>query len=255
MFISGSPPRGASGRRVDRGPRPPRLLGDVDRQVVAPVPVDLRDRDPAPVEEPRLHRVLGVVPVDDRHRGTRVGDPPVRRAELGRRAERATRHPRQVHAPWPSTGRRGSRPGGRGSGRTSCRTGTCARRRSPRRTRRSGATPAAGAGRNDMRASVAGSYVASHVRTGTQPSPSGGRGSAVLAISAQKTASRPSATSPPSGQNQRLRICSPVPGLERHRRRGGPAVEQREAAAGLHHRRVVGERRLVERRRVARCDR
>ena len=46
----------------------------------------------------------------------------------------------------------------------------------------------------------------SHVRTGTHPSPSGGAGSAVLVISAQNTPICPSLSSPPSGQNHRLRI-------------------------------------------------
>ena len=88
-------------------------------------------------------------------------------------------------APAPGTcgraehGHRGSRPGRRGSGRTSCRTGTCRWRRWPRRTV-DRVHAGAGAGRNNVRANVAVSYVASHVRTGTQPSPSGGRGSAVL---------------------------------------------------------------------------
>ena len=70
---------------------------------------------------------------------------------------------------------------------------------------------AAGAGRNASRVSVEASYVANHVRAGTHPSPSGGVGSAVLAISTQNTCRRPSTVSPPSGQNHRLSGCSPVP--------------------------------------------
>ena len=235
----------------DGRPRAPRVVGDVDRQVVAPVAVDLGDRDPAAVDEPRLHRVLGPVAVDDRHRRRRVGRPPVGRAvrRSPRRAHRAAPGPGTSASP--STGRRGSHPGGRGSGRTSCRTGTCGRRRWPRRSRRSGGRPTpAPAGTTSGPACPRRTSPAT-----SAPAPSRARraasGSAVLAISAQKTRRLPPLSSPPSGQNQRLRICSPVPGSNDCRRRRRAPVEQREAATVLHHRRVVGERRLVEPRGVA----
>ena len=44
---------------VDRRPRSPRVTGDVDHQIFAPVPVDLGRRHPLPVDVARLHRVLG----------------------------------------------------------------------------------------------------------------------------------------------------------------------------------------------------
>ena len=98
MFISGSPPRGDSSRRVVVVHGPHGAGADVDRQLLAPVAIDLGDRDPATVEIPGLHRVLGVVAIDDRHRGTSIGRPAVRRAELGLGVERTPRDARQVHA-------------------------------------------------------------------------------------------------------------------------------------------------------------
>ncbi len=211
MFISGSLPRGDS--TTGRGrPRAPRRRGDVDRQLLAPVAVDLGDRHPAPVEEAGLHRVLGVVAVDDRHGGRRVGS--TSRPPCGTRARRRARprHPGQVHA------------GGRArAGVVAALAGevliervaeqvACARRRSPRRSRRSAGR------RTPAPAGTPGGPAWRRHRwpTTSGPAPSRGRraacGSAVLAISAQNTCRRPPTSSPPSGQNQRLRIRSPVPG-------------------------------------------
>ena len=58
-------------------PRPPRLLGDIDSELLGPVPVDLGDGDPLPTEVARLHRVLGVVAGEERHGGVRLGGHPV----------------------------------------------------------------------------------------------------------------------------------------------------------------------------------
>ena len=81
----------------DRRPRPRRVGGDVDHQLVAPVPVDLRRRHPPAAEVAGLHRVLGVEAIDDRHGAAGVAAPPGRRVVLRRGVEPTSRHAGQVH--------------------------------------------------------------------------------------------------------------------------------------------------------------
>ena len=136
MFINGSPPRGASARRdtVVHGPHGCSATS-ID-QLVAPVAVDLRGGHPLTAEEAGLHRVLGVVA----GRGTAggAGSATSRRRPVLRRDVEPARGTRASDIVVAEHGqRRGTRPGGRGSGRTCCRTGTCGRRRWPRRSRRS----------------------------------------------------------------------------------------------------------------------
>ena len=83
--------------QIDRGPRAPRIGRDIDRQLPAPVAVHLGDRHPLAVQEPRLHRVLGPVALDDRHGLGVVERPAVGRPVLGHRAEAAQRHAGQPH--------------------------------------------------------------------------------------------------------------------------------------------------------------
>ena len=80
------------------------------RQLLAPVAVDLRRRDPLPGEVPRLHRVLGVVTVEERpapRRDRRLQPSSVRYSGAASRRP-AGRGP--ATSRWPSAGRRRTRP-------------------------------------------------------------------------------------------------------------------------------------------------
>ena len=78
-------------------PRSPRIIGDVDRERLAPVSIDLRGRDPLPVQVARLHRVLRPVPLQDRLRSRRVVGPCVPGAIFQRRSELTLRHTCEPH--------------------------------------------------------------------------------------------------------------------------------------------------------------
>ena len=228
------------------GPRAPRRRGDVDRQLLAPVAVDLGDRHPAPVEEAGLHRVLGVVAVHDRHGRSRVGRPAVRGAELGLRVERTPRHPRQVHA------------GGRArAGVEAALAGQVLIERVAEQVgvlgvaRHGEAVDRVDAGhrrRLERHARQRGGVIGRQPGAHRHPAePVGWRrvgglghlGPEHLQATVHELAAEgpePAAQDPLAGA-----------GLERRRCRRRPAMEQREAPALLHHRRVVGERGLVER--------
>ena len=148
----------------DRRPRPPRLGGDIDRELLAPVPVDLGDGGPLAADEPRLHRVLRPEPLHDRGRSGRVGAPAVGGAVLRRVPELACRARGPGTSPSPSAGRSRSRPRAPGSARTCSRTGRCAhpvwrwrtRTRGPRRRRAlERTTTAAGSVRRTRRSTSA----------------------------------------------------------------------------------------------------
>ena len=82
---------------TDRVPRAPWAIGNVDRQLIAPVAVDSRRTHPLAGEIARLHRVLDEIPIDDRHGVSGGARPPVGGAILGRRGQPSARHPRQPH--------------------------------------------------------------------------------------------------------------------------------------------------------------
>ena len=79
------------------GPRTPRVVGDIDGQLLAPVAVDLRCRYPLPVDVARLHRVLCPVALHDGSRVGRVGGPAVGSSVLGRGSQLAQRNSCEVH--------------------------------------------------------------------------------------------------------------------------------------------------------------
>ncbi len=56
---------GQQRRRPHRGPRPPRIGRDVQREFVTPVAVDGRCRHPLPADPSGLHRELGPVPGEE----------------------------------------------------------------------------------------------------------------------------------------------------------------------------------------------
>ena len=230
----------------DRGPRAPRVVGHVDGQLVAPVAIDLRRRHPLAVEEARLHRVLHPEAVEDRPAPPRPPAPTVPVRYSGGRVELATGHAGEPHLGRRVRAARRSRPRAPGSGRTCCRRGTCAVvARHGVAVDRPHAAFGRGAGSRPARASSRRS-VASHVRAGAHPSPSPVGGSAVLPSRPRTRGSWPPTSSPPIGQNHRREALLAGARLERRRRGRGATVVEAEARPVLHHRGVVGERRLGE---------
>ena len=234
VFISGSLPRGCEPGVVDGCPRSPRIVGDVDHEVLAPVPVDLGRRHPLAVDMKR-----GCIGFSAKKRdeiGTasmRFGDQPSAVRYSGRRRTAVQRHACQEHlggrvrsVPEPSLADHvllervaeqvrvrlvaGDRvavdrrhAGVRGGHERS------ARQRRLRRTPRCTA------------------------RFGCQPSPSAGSGSTgSLTISTQNTqlarcpSRRPSASTTSSAH-----VAAAVAGLERVGLVGGSSMQQREAVA------------------------
>ena len=241
--------RQAPARR--RRPRPRRFGGDVDHQLVAPVPVDLRRRHPSSAQVARLHRVLGVEAIDDRHGAPGVAAPPRRRVVLGRGVEATSGHAGDVHLrrrararPVPTLALEVlvERVAEEVGVLVVARHGEAVHRLDPGVRRRTERQPG-------QRRCV----VRRQPRLRRHPPEPVGRAwvrrlDHLHPHHVQATVDRLAAERPEPAAEQRLTGA----GLERQRRGRRAPVEQREAAPLLEHRRVVGEACLVEPGGVAR---
>ena len=81
----------------NRGPRPPRVGGDVDNKLLTPIPVNFRHRNPLTTEPARLHWVLGPEPLRNGLSIFRVRRPSVASAEFRFGQQLPQWHSRQAH--------------------------------------------------------------------------------------------------------------------------------------------------------------
>ena len=236
---------------LHRRPRPPRIRGDVDGDLLTPEAVLLRDGHPAPVDEAGLHRVLGPVPGVDGLGLGRVLRPAGARPVLRSLVEAAAGHAGEPHVggrvrPVPEAALEGqvllvgvaeqvaeAVVGGDGV--------AVEGRRLRTRGRRAGGGDEAEAGQV---VGVVGGQPGLD-RVPRQPVPGGRLGAVVDHLGPEHPQHAPVQLAPewppPAGEDDLAGT-----GLEGRRLGRGAAVEQGEAGAGLQQGGVVGEADAVE---------